>query len=147
MLEGWLALGLEPRKVAVLEPQPSQRDHGAGARAACASIRAGAVGEVAAVVLAVKPQVAAEVMPTLAPLVGAATVVVSIMAGRTLALPRAARCRDAAIVRAMPNTPAAIGRGITVAVPNARVTRGAARARARAARAPPARSNGSTTRR
>ena len=71
--------------------------------------------------LAVKPQVAPEVMPALAPFVGAATVVVSIMAGRTLrflegALPRAA------LVRAMPNTPAAIGRGITVAVANAHVS-------------------------
>ena len=82
---------------------------------------ADAVGEVAAVVVAVKPQVAPEVTLALASFVGAATVVVSIMAGRTLkfladALPRAA------LVRAMPNTPAAIGRGITVAVANARVT-------------------------
>ena len=56
----------------------------------------------------------------LAPFVGAATVVVSIMAGRTLRFLEAA-LPAAALVRAMPNTPAAIGRGITVAVPNARV--------------------------
>ena len=71
--------------------------------------------------LAVKPQTAPEVLPGLVPLVGAKTLVLSIMAGRTLkflerGLP------GAAIVRAMPNTPAAIGRGITVACPNARVT-------------------------
>src|SRR5262249_54512192 len=71
--------------------------------------------------VAVKPQVADEVMPTLAPFVGGATVVVSIMAGRTLRF-LAASLPSAAIVRAMPNTPAAIGRGITVAVANARVS-------------------------
>src|SRR5262249_39248423 len=60
-------------------------------------------------------------MPTLAPFVGGATVVVSIMAGRTLRF-LAASLPSAAIVRAMPNTPAAIGRGITVAVANARVS-------------------------
>ncbi len=75
---------------------------------------------VSALVIAVKPQTAPEVMPSLAPFVTASTVVVSIMAGRPLqflerALPAAA------LVRAMPNTPAAIGRGITVAVANARV--------------------------
>ena len=80
-----------------------------------------AVGDVAAVVVAVKPQVAGEVMPALAPFVGGATVVVSIMAGRTLRF-LAASLPRAAIVRAMPNTPAAIGRGITVAVANARVS-------------------------
>ena len=81
----------------------------------------GALGEISAAVIAVKPQVAPAAVPTLAPFVGAATVVVSIMAGRTLrfleeVLP------GAAIVRAMPNTPAAIGRGITVAIANARVS-------------------------
>jgi pyrroline-5-carboxylate reductase len=60
-------------------------------------------------------------MPVLAPLVSAATVVVSIMAGRTLQFLDAA-LPGAAIIRAMPNTPAAIGRGITVAVPAANVT-------------------------
>jgi pyrroline-5-carboxylate reductase len=60
-------------------------------------------------------------MPALAPLVGAATVVVSIMAGRTLQFLEAA-LPGAAVIRAMPNTPAAIGRGITVAVANARVS-------------------------
>jgi pyrroline-5-carboxylate reductase len=59
-------------------------------------------------------------MPALAPLVGAATVVVSIMAGRTLQFLEAA-LPGAAVIRAMPNTPAAIGRGITVAVGNARI--------------------------
>jgi len=121
MLEGWLALGLDARKIAVIEPQPSGEIAALATRGLRLNPSAGALGEVAAVVIAVKPQVAPEVMPTLSPFVDGTTAVVSIMAGRTLrflegALPRAA------CIRAMPNTPAAIGRGITVAVPNARVT-------------------------
>ena len=121
MLEGWLALGLAPRKVAAIEPQPTSEIAALAARGLRLNPTAEATGEVAAAVVAVKPQAAPEVMPALVPFVGGATVVVSIMAGRTLrflddALP------GAALVRAMPNTPAAIGRGITVAVPNARVS-------------------------
>jgi len=71
-------------------------------------------------VIAVKPQTAPDALPHLAPLIGAKTVVVSIMAGRTLGFLERS-LPNAAIVRAMPNTPAAIGRGITVAVGNRRV--------------------------
>jgi pyrroline-5-carboxylate reductase len=85
-------------------------------------LTANAVGEVSAIVIAVKPQVAPEVVPTLASYVGAGTVVVSIMAGRTLAFFEQVLSQRTALVRAMPNTPAAIGRGITVAVPNLRVS-------------------------
>ncbi len=118
MLEGWLALGIDAKRIVVLEPQPASEIAALTARGVRLNPPPGAVGEVSAIVIAIKPQVAPEVMPSLAPYVGTATVVVSIMAGRTLrfleqALPRAA------IIRAMPNTPAAIGRGITVAVPNA----------------------------
>jgi pyrroline-5-carboxylate reductase len=121
MLDGWLALGLSPRNVAVLEPQPTPEVAALAARGLQLNPSAAAIGEVAAVVVAVKPQVAPEVTPSLAPFVGAATVVVSIMAGRTLAF-LAGALPGAALVRAMPNTPAAIGRGITVAVANARVS-------------------------
>jgi pyrroline-5-carboxylate reductase len=105
----------------VIEPQPSKDITALAGRGVDLNPSQRPDHEIAAVVIAVKPQVAPEVMPTLAPLVGSATVVVSIMAGRTLhfldaTLPRAA------LVRAMPNTPAAVGRGITVAVPNAHVS-------------------------
>jgi pyrroline-5-carboxylate reductase len=121
LLEGWLALGLPPGKLAVIEPQPSNDITALAAQGLDLNPPQRRDHDIAAVVIAVKPQVAPQVMPTLVPLVGAATVVVSIMAGRTLhfldaALPRAA------LVRAMPNTPAAVGRGITVAVANARVS-------------------------
>jgi len=121
MLEGWLALGLSPENIAVIEPQPSREVAALSARGLRLNASRDAVGDVAAVVVAVKPQTADEAMPVLAPFVGGATVVVSIMAGRTLQF-LARSLPDAAIVRAMPNTPAAIGRGMTVAVPNARVS-------------------------
>jgi pyrroline-5-carboxylate reductase len=121
MLEGWLALGLPPEKIAALEPQPTGEITAWARHGLRLNPSPGEVGEVAAVVVAVKPQTAPEVMPALVPFVGAATVVVSIMAGRTLRFLDAA-LPGAALVRAMPNTPAAIGRGITVAVANARVS-------------------------
>jgi len=115
LLTGWLARGLDPKRVVVLEPQP-----GAALKALR---RRGLVlnpkrppQAVTALVIAVKPQVAAETLPTLSPMLAPSTLVLSIMAGRTLAFLAAGMQRKAALVRAMPNTPAAIGRGITVAV-------------------------------
>ena len=121
MLEGWLALGLDPQNVVVVEPQPSEEITALAIRGIALNPPPGAVSNIATVILAVKPQVAADVMPGIAGMTGAGTLVVSIMAGKTLAFLQSAM-PTAAIVRAMPNTPAAIGRGITVAVPNARVT-------------------------
>ena len=121
LLEGWLALGLAPKNIVVIEPAPAGHLTALADRGVRLNPPRDRIGEVAAVMVAVKPQVAPEVMPALAPLVGAATVVVSIMAGRTLQFLEAA-LPDAAVIRAMPNTPAAIGRGITVAVANARVS-------------------------
>jgi pyrroline-5-carboxylate reductase len=140
LLEGWLALGLDPKKIVVLEPQPGKELIALAAGGLRLNPSADAVGEVSAIALAVKPQTAPAAMPALAPFVGASTVTLSIMAGPTLRFleqalpPRAALASEAsgqrgqpksaraAVVRAMPNTPAAIGRGITVAVANARVS-------------------------
>jgi pyrroline-5-carboxylate reductase len=121
MLEGWLGLGLAPQNVAVVEPHPSEDMKVLAARGMLLNPDRGDVSDASAIVIAVKPQVAAETVPALAALLRPSTVVVSIMAGKTLAFLEKA-LPNAAIVRAMPNTPAAIGRGITVAVPNARVT-------------------------
>ena len=118
MVEGWLARGLNPRKLIIVEPQP--------ARAVKALVKRGArinpksAAEAAAIVVAVKPQIAPEAVPPLAANVGKGTLVVSIMAGRPLRFLEE-RLPGAAIVRAMPNTPAAVGRGTTVACANARV--------------------------
>jgi pyrroline-5-carboxylate reductase len=121
MLDGWVARGLDPAKAVVLEPQPSLQVARYGSQGLRLNPnRAGIVAD--AIIVAVKPQVATEVLPELAPLVGPHTVIVSIMAGRTLAFLESALPPATAIVRAMPNTPAAIGRGITVAVGNKHMT-------------------------
>ncbi len=117
LLDGWLRLGLPPANVAILEPQPSPQISALAGRGVRINPVASGLSGAAAIVVAVKPQLAAEVMPTLAPMVAASTVVVSIMAGRTLQFLSHALNTPCAVVRAMPNTPAAIGRGITVAVP------------------------------
>jgi pyrroline-5-carboxylate reductase len=122
LMEGWLALGLDPRTLAVIEPAPARELHALAGRGLRLNPALAAIGEAEAVVLAVKPQNAAEVLTALAPCLSATTVVLSIMAGRTLAFLEGALPQRAAVVRAMPNTPAAIGRGITVAVPNVKVS-------------------------
>lgn len=121
MLEGWLALGLPPDRVAVVEPNPSPSVAALANRGIRINPDAGDPGPATAIVVAVKPQVAPDVLPALARLVDPDTIVVSIMAGRTLAFLHRLLPGGTAVVRAMPNTPAAIGRGITVAVPDARV--------------------------
>jgi pyrroline-5-carboxylate reductase len=120
MLEGWLKLGLAPRNLAVLEPQPSPEVAALAAKGLRLNPPAGRIDNLAAAVLAIKPQTAPDALPTVKSLLAPGTVVISIMAGRTLAFLER-NLGDAAIVRAMPNTPAAIGRGITVAVANKRV--------------------------
>lgn len=117
LLDGWLRYGLDPGKVVVIEPQPSPQILALSGGGMRVNPDTGGLGQVAAIVIAVKPQAAAEVLPALAPMIAASTVVVSIMAGRTLQFLSRALHTPCALVRAMPNTPAAVGRGITVAVP------------------------------
>jgi pyrroline-5-carboxylate reductase len=117
LLEGWLRLGLDPRQVAVLEPNPSPHLWALVGRGIRLNPEAAALGGASVIVIALKPQAAVEALAALAPNVSASTLVISIMAGRTLQFLSAALPRSRALVRAMPNTPAAIGRGITVAVP------------------------------
>ena len=117
LLEGWLRLGLAPNKVAVLEPMPSPELSALAKRGLSLNPDLRSLRDSAVVVLAVKPQVATEAMAPLRSIVGATTLVISIMAGRTLQFLSNSLDRAGVLVRAMPNTPAAIGRGITVAVP------------------------------
>ena len=120
LLEGWIGLGLAPSRIVAIEPQPAASVAALAARGLVLNPPANIGAD--AVVLAVKPQAAPEAAPTVAALVGPVTVVISIMAGRTLGFLAAALPKNTAAVRAMPNTPAAIGRGITVAVPGPGVT-------------------------
>jgi pyrroline-5-carboxylate reductase len=122
MLDGWLALGLSPASVVVIEPQPTPEITAFTSRGLKLNVPLKDVRDTSAIVIAVKPQVAPTVVPTLVPLLAPDTVVLSIMAGRTLAFLEGALAPSTALVRAMPNTPAAIGRGITVAAPNTKVS-------------------------
>src|SRR6185295_16536046 len=124
LLAGWLQGGLEPGRIMVQDPapQPHIRQE-LEARGIKLHAEVEAVLEPPAVLLlAVKPQVMDQVLPQLAQLVGSGTVVVSIAAGRQIAGLAAHLEPGIAVVRAMPNTPASVGRGITVAVGNAHVT-------------------------
>ena len=120
MLEGWHRLGLSFDRIAVVEPQPTPEIITLGQRGLRINPALDTIAA-SAIVIAVKPQVAPQALLALVPVMRADTVAISIMAGRTLAFLEQA-LPGAALVRAMPNTPAAIGRGITVAVPNARVS-------------------------
>jgi pyrroline-5-carboxylate reductase len=125
MLEGWLALGLDPASVTVIEPSPAPevsalRERGVRVITEAAKASAMKADAMDTIVLAVKPQVAPAIMAGLKPLATPATLTISIMAGQTIAA--VADAIGGAVVRAMPNTPAAIGRGMTVAVANAAVT-------------------------
>lgn len=121
MLHGWLAQGVAGSRISVLDPGPPDalvalcRDHGV-------ALNPSAVSPVDTLVLAVKPQMLDTSAPGIEPWAGPGTVVVSVLAGRTLAelaarFPRAAGC-----VRAMPNLPASVGRGVTGMAPDGRAS-------------------------
>ena len=124
LLEGWLRQGLDPAHVFVCDPNPPPE---VAALIARHGIGTGASAELPAkpsvILLAVKPQIIDDVLPSVAPLTGKETVVLSIAAGRTLASLARHLPQDAAVVRAMPNTAAAVGHSMTVACAGAAVTR------------------------
>src|ERR1700689_5091403 len=84
LLEGWLRFGLDAKNLAVLEPQPSPHIAALAQRGVRLNPSPATLANAAAIVVAVKPQAAAQVIPALSPMIGSATVMVSIMAGRTL---------------------------------------------------------------
>ncbi len=122
---GWLEAGLRPAELAVVEPTAEVRavwrERGATAVAAAAELAAPhRPDEVPqALVVAVKPQQMAEVLTSLAGRVPPTTVIVSIAAGTPIAAFTDALGADRPVVRAMPNTPAAVGRAATALVANA----------------------------
>ncbi|MBI1202112.1 MAG: pyrroline-5-carboxylate reductase [Rhodopseudomonas sp.] len=124
MLDGWLARGLKPKQTIAIDPKPAKEIKALARRGVVLNPKAGpkAKADATAIVIAVKPQTAPDAVPPLGLYVGRSTLVVSIMAGRTLSFLEKALPPGTAIVRAMPNTPAAISRGITVAVANAKVS-------------------------
>ncbi|UYO48618.1 pyrroline-5-carboxylate reductase [Rhodopseudomonas palustris] len=120
LLTGWLAQGLDGGDVVVIEPHPTDEIAALSARGVRLNASASDVGAVSTLVVAVKPQMFAEATAALRSYVGPSTLVVSIMAGKPIAA--LSEQLGGHVVRAMPNTPAAIGRGITVAVAASSVT-------------------------
>ncbi len=115
MARGWLNAGLKPMALTLVDPEPmlAAREF---AEEAGVTLQATPPDDPArAVVLAVKPQIMASVLPGLKPLFGAHTLAVSIAAGISLKtlLDGLATHR---VVRAMPNTPSQVGAGMTGAV-------------------------------
>ena len=121
LMEGWLARGLDPLKIAVIDPGPPAEIANLLAERKIGQSPDPKHFSPDAIVVAVKPQLAGEIIPKLVPFIKPKTVIISIMAGRTIASLESALPAYAAVVRSMPNTPASIGRGITVAVANKRV--------------------------
>ncbi len=122
MLSGWLKSGVPGSAVVVVDPGPSPAMLSTIADAGASHVTAAPAGLKAGVLfVAVKPQVMEAVLPAVKSLVGPQTVVVSVAAGKTLAFLEK-HLGEAAMVRAMPNTPAMIGRGVTGAFANERVS-------------------------
>ena len=121
MLSGWLAQGLDANHVGVIEPHPSDDIRALAAKGIRLNPSPKEIGAAATLVVALKPQMFREASLMLKSFTGPATLVVSIMAGATIA--SIEQVCGGMVVRAMPNTPAAIGRGITVAVAANRVSR------------------------
>lgn len=117
LLEGWLAGGLAPEEAVVVEPGTEQakalRDtHGVTAVGSPDEIDEGF--QPAVVLLAVKPQMMAEALPGYKKYARPGTVFLSIAAGTPIAFFKNVLGADAVVVRTMPNTPAAVGRGMTI---------------------------------
>lgn len=116
LLEGWLASGLPPRSVHVIEPNPSD-----WLRATGVALNQPLPAAPAMALLAVKPQMMGAALPALQALGGGSTVFLSIAAGTSMATIEATLGAGTPVIRAMPNTPAAVGRGITALIANPRV--------------------------
>lgn len=117
MLEGWLADGLPPGSVWVVDPKPSDWVQSTGVQ-----INTDLPAAPALVLIAVKPQMMGEALPTLANLGNGTTLFLSVAAGTPIAAYEAVLGTQNPIIRAMPNTPAAVGQGITAIIGNPHVT-------------------------
>jgi pyrroline-5-carboxylate reductase len=120
MLDGWLERGLPRKEVFIVEPFEGQREalkaKGLQAVASAEDLPGGLAPAV--VLLAIKPQQFGTAAPGYARFARPGCFFLSIVAGKTIAGMRRALGAQATIIRAMPNTPAAVGRGITVFCPD-----------------------------
>lgn len=113
MLEGWLAAGLQARAVYVVDPNPTD-----WVRAQGVYINADLPSDPAVLMIAVKPQMMAAALPQVAGFGGGGTLVLSVAAGTPISAYESAFGQGTRVIRSMPNTPAAVGKGITAIVGN-----------------------------
>ncbi len=114
LLSGWLARGLRAGAVHVVDPAPSDWLRGSGVALDGELPKAPVI-----VLIAVKPQMMQDALPRVATFGGGNTLVLSVAAGTPMSAYESAFGVGTPVIRAMPNTPAAIGRGITALVGNA----------------------------
>ena len=114
MLAGWLSNGLNPSSVYVVDPYPSEWVLAQGVH-----VNPELPPKPALVLIAVKPQMMQEALPTLQAMGGGETVFLSVAAGISIGTYEDILGANSPILRAMPNTPAAIGQGITALIGNA----------------------------
>jgi pyrroline-5-carboxylate reductase len=119
MLEGWLSRGLFLNSTWVTDPHPSDWLRGLANKEL--HLNEGAPDAPAVVLIAVKPQMMAQALPTMAGY-GATALFVTIAAGTKISTYEHVLGMGARVVRAMPNIPAAVSRGITAIVGNAAAT-------------------------
>lgn len=115
MLQGWLAGGLPASSVWVLDPYPSDWLKSLSGL----NLNVDLPDDPAIVLVAVKPQMMGDALPVLTPLGNGKTLFLSVAAGTPISAYEAALGDKTPFIRAMPNTPAAIGKGITALIGNA----------------------------
>ncbi len=119
LLAGWLKHGIAADNVTVLEPAPS--DWISGLRADGLRLNTALPERPAVAVIAVKPQVILDALPRVQALGDSSTTFLSIAAGIGIAAFETALGAQTPIIRAMPNTPAAVGHGITALIGNGQI--------------------------
>jgi pyrroline-5-carboxylate reductase len=117
MLEGWLAGGLPATSVWVTDPNPSGWVQAQGVH-----LNTDLPENPAIVLVAVKPQIMRDALPTLAPLGNGDTLFLSVAAGITIATFEDMLGDQTPVIRSIPNTPAAVKQGITAIIGNEKVT-------------------------
>ena len=118
MLQGWLGKGLPATSVWVIDPNPSDWLKSLDGL----NINADLPPDPAIVLIAVKPQMMGDALPMLTPLGNGDTLFLSVAAGTPISAYETVLGAKTPIIRAMPNTPAAVGRGITALIGNATST-------------------------
>ena len=123
MLEGWLKGGADPKKIAVIDPSPPPEvkslieKHAVRWNPAISGI-----ADAEVLLVALKPQAMEDVLPGVVPLGASKPLIISVAAGKTIASFERHFGGSAAIIRTIPNTPAAVGRGITAMAANPHVS-------------------------